>query len=480
VARVLAGRYELEALLGRGSSGGVWRARDITTRRVVAVKIIELAAIDDPVGIAETVARFRREAAILTRLRHPNVVSATEATQVGNELFMVMEMADGVSLASRLQQRADNDWGLFPVRDALRIAGQACAGLAAAHAQGIVHRDVKPSNLMVSARLDVKVIDFGIARLLADKDRITDPSTALGTVAYMSPEQAEGRIDIDGRSDLYSLGCVLYELLAGRRPFTADDPRTLMLMQDTADADPLGSIRPDLPAALCELAGALLMKDRTARPQDAARVLGEIEAISARAASGEPQREADRETYRGPAFAGVVPGVVAGAATEPGRPPWQSPGREPTPRPAQQPQRPVQRGPLRGPRWKGFLRSLTALAARAGSRGQGRRLRPVAQLGRHRLDLGVGLQDLVAHLAAPAGLLVPAERQRRVEHVVAVDPHRAGPQLLGQGVRLGDVLGPDAGPQAVLWRSPRRPRRPRRTAAPGRTAGSRRRSTGRG
>jgi serine/threonine protein kinase len=370
VARVLAGRYELEALLGRGSSGGVWRARDITTSRVVAVKIIELAAIDDPMGIAETVARFRREAAILTRLRHPNVVSATEATQVGNELFMVMEMADGMSLASRLRQRADNDWGLFPVRDALRITGQACAGLAAAHAQGIVHRDVKPSNLMVSARLDVKVIDFGIARLLADKDRITDPSTALGTVAYMSPEQAEGRIDIDGRSDLYSLGCVLYELLTGRRPFTADDPRTLMLMQVTADADPLVSIRPDLPAALCELADALLMKDRAARPQYAARVLGDIEAISAQAASGEPRREADRETYRGPALAGVVPGVVAGAATRPWRLPRQPPGREPAPRPAQQPQPPAQRGPLRGPRWKGFLRSLSTLAARAGSRGQ--------------------------------------------------------------------------------------------------------------
>ena len=339
VARVLAGRYELEALLGQGSSGGVWRARDITTRRVVAVKIVELAAIDDPVRIAETVARFRREAAILARLRHPNVVSAEDATRAGTELFMVMEMADGMSLASRLRQRAGNGWGLFPLRDALRIAGQACAGLAAAHAEGVVHRDVKPSNLMVSARLDVKVIDFGIARLLADNDRITRPSTALGTVAYMSPEQAEGRIDVDGRSDLYSLGCVLYELLAGRPPFTADDPRTLMLMQVTASAEPVASIRPDLPAALCELTGALLMKDRAARPQDATRVLGGIEAIRARLASGEPQQEADRETYRGPALVGVVP-------------------------PAGQP------GPLRGPRWKGILRSLTTLAARAGSRGQ--------------------------------------------------------------------------------------------------------------
>jgi eukaryotic-like serine/threonine-protein kinase len=352
VARVLAGRYELEALLGRGSSGGVWRARDIATRRVVAVKIIELAAIDDPAGVAETVARFCREATILARLRHPNVVSAEDAARVGNELFMVMELADGMSLASRLQQRADNGWGRFPVRDALRIAGQACAGLAAAHAHGVVHRDVKPSNLMVSARLDVKVIDFGIARLLAGNERLTLPSTALGTVAYMSPEQAEGRVDIDGRSDLYSLGCVLYELLAGHPPFTADDPRTLMLMQVTADPDPLESLCPGLPPALGQLAGALLMKDRAARPRDAARVLGDIEAISAGVAGGGPQWEADRETYRGTALVGVVPGVVPAAGpadAEPGRVPRQSPGR-----------------------WKGVLGSLTAVA-RAGSRRPGDR-----------------------------------------------------------------------------------------------------------
>ncbi len=353
MARVLAGRYELEALLGRGSSGGVWRARDIATRRVVAVKIIELAAIDDPAGVAETVARFRREAMILARLRHPNVVSAEDAARVGHELFMVMELADGMSLASRLQQRADKGWGRFPVRDALRVAGQACAGLAAAHAHGVVHRDVKPSNLMVSARLDVKVIDFGIARLLADNERLTLPSTALGTVAYMSPEQAEGRVDIDGRSDLYSLGCVLYELLAGRPPFTAGDPRTLMLMQVTADPDPLESLCPDLPPALAELAGALLMKDRAARPGDAVRVLGDIEAISAGVARGGPQWEADRETYRGAALAGVVPGVVPGAVPAAGSVAAET-------------------GPARGPRWKGVLGSLTAVA-RAGSRRPGQR-----------------------------------------------------------------------------------------------------------
>jgi eukaryotic-like serine/threonine-protein kinase len=316
MTRMLAGRYELEATLGRGASGTVWRARDITTRRVVAVKVIELTAVDDPIRIGETLSRFRREAVILARLRHPNVVSAMDAGRVGNELFMVMEMADGTSLAGRMEHRAGNDWGLFPVRDALRVTGQACAGLAAAHAAGVVHRDVKPGNLVVSPRLDVKVIDFGIARLLADNERITQPSTALGTLAYMSPEQAQGLADVDGRSDLYSIGCVLYELLSGHPPFTANDPQALMLMQVSAQAVPLAGIRPDLPAGLCGLVEALLRKDRAARPPDATDVMHRIEAITASVADSPPSREADRRTFQDPGPA------QRPATASPARPRW--------------------------------------------------------------------------------------------------------------------------------------------------------------
>ena len=253
MTRVLAGRYELEVPLGRGGSGEVWRGRDMATRRPVAVKLVELAEIDDPGLVAETIGRFRREAMVVAGLRHPNIVAALDAGRVGNELFLVMELAPGVSLASMLDQRAARGMGLFPVASVLRIAGQAGAGLAAALAAGVVHRDIKPSNLMVAARLDTKIIDFGIARLLADNSpRLTLPSHMVGTPQYVSPEQARGG-NVDCRADLYSFGCVLYELLAGRPPFLAERPEALLMMQVMDQAVPLSVIRPDLPVGLSGL-----------------------------------------------------------------------------------------------------------------------------------------------------------------------------------------------------------------------------------
>jgi len=209
--------------------GEVWRGRDLATRQPVAVKLVRLASIDDPARVAETIARFRREADTLARLRHPNIVSALEAGRVGDELFMVMELAEGISLAAMLRQRQANGLGMFPVDSVLRIGQQACSGLAAAHAIGVVHRDIKPSNLMVSARGHLTIVDFGIARLLEDNSpRLTAADETIGTLTYMSPEQAAGR-DVDARSDLYSFGCVLYELLAGRPPFVAQVPMIIII-----------------------------------------------------------------------------------------------------------------------------------------------------------------------------------------------------------------------------------------------------------
>jgi hypothetical protein len=319
--RLLGGRYELEVPLGRGASGEVWRGRDMATRRPVAVKLIELAAIDDPGLLAETIGRFRREAMVLAGLRHPNIVAALDAGRAGNELFLVMELARGLSLASMLDQRAARRMGLFPVAGVLHMAGQASAGLAAAHAAGVVHRDIKPSNLMVAARLDIKIIDFGIARLLADNSpRLTLPRHTIGTVAYMSPEQAQAG-NVDGRADLYSLGCVLYELLAGHPPFLADLPEAVLMMQVTDQAVPLSVIRPDLPAALCGLVSDLMEKNRDARPADAAQVISCIAAISGTLGAEVPAHEADRQTVRAddpPATAGrPVHGAVLPEARRP-------------------------------------------------------------------------------------------------------------------------------------------------------------------
>jgi hypothetical protein len=298
---LLAGRYQLEAPLGRGGFGQVWRARDVATRRPVAVKLVALAEITDPALLAETIARFRREAATVAALKHPNIVTAMDAGRVGGELFLVMELAEGASLATFLEQRAARGMGLFPVASVLDIAEQVCAGLGAAHAAGVVHRDIKPGNLMVAAQLRVKIIDFGIVRLIYDNaPRLTLPTLTIGTAAYMSPEQAGGGY-LDGRADLYSFGCVLYQLLAGAPPFTAADAGALIMMQLYDQAIPLSARRGDLPAGLSELVGDLLAKDRAARPADAWQVIARIGAIRAALAAegdhgGAPVHEADRAT----------------------------------------------------------------------------------------------------------------------------------------------------------------------------------------
>jgi serine/threonine-protein kinase len=294
--QILAGRYELEIPLGRGGSGEVWRGRDLASRRQVAVKIVELSQTEDPAALSETIGRFRREATVIGSLRHENIVSSLDAGRVGNQLFMVMELAPGISLASMMDDRGERGLGLFPVSSVLRIAEETCAGLAAAHKAGVVHRDIKPSNLMVTAQLGVKIIDFGIARLLADNSpRLTLQGHTVGTAAYMSPEQAQGS-EVDGRADLYSLGCVLYHLLSGRLPFRSSMPGALLMMQVMDSATPLNIFRPDISDELIGLVSDLMEKDRAARPASAAEVIGRLRAIGGALGAEEPAHEADRQT----------------------------------------------------------------------------------------------------------------------------------------------------------------------------------------
>ncbi len=324
--RVLAGRYELEVPLGRGGSGEVWRGSDLATQRPVAVKLVELSQVDDPGLLAETISRFRREALVVSGLRHPNIVTAVDAGRIGNQLFMVMELAPGISLAAMMDERGARGMGLFPVSSVLRIADQVCGGLAAAHAAGIVHRDIKPSNLMVTPSLGIKIIDFGVARLLTDNTpRLTMPAQTVGTVAYMSPEQAQG-LDVDGRADLYSLGCLLYQLLCGRLPFFSSLPSALLMMHVMDRAVPLANIRPDLPPEVCQLVSDLLEKERDARPASAEQVVARIAEAQRKFGDEVPEFEADRQTIR----AGDQRGAGGGFddfTPDAGRPPVLAPER---------------------------------------------------------------------------------------------------------------------------------------------------------
>ncbi|MBM0229393.1 serine/threonine-protein kinase, partial [Micromonospora sp. ATA51] len=211
--RLLDGRYLPEELLGTGGMGEVWRGRDLRLDRPVAIKVLTAAGLDEPMA-AE---RFDREARAAARLTHPHIVAVYDFGTEADDSYLVMELVEGRTVAALI---AD---GPLPVGQAVSIAMQACDGIAAAHAAGVVHRDVKPGNLIVTPSGTVKICDFGIARLprAGGQNTLTGPATKLGTGSYMSPEQALGR-PVDPRTDLYSLGCTLYAMLAGVPPFSGD------------------------------------------------------------------------------------------------------------------------------------------------------------------------------------------------------------------------------------------------------------------
>jgi serine/threonine-protein kinase len=271
---LLAGRYRLLDPLARGGAGTVWRATDETLGRQVAVKVVDVSASPEPVATA----RFERELHATARLAHPNVVTVYDGGFEADRAYLVMELLAGPSLAELVSAR-----GPLPVDEALDYAAQVCAGLAAAHDASVVHRDLKPSNLVLNEGGIVKLVDLGIARLLAAPDSatltdLTSTGTVLGTAAYIAPEQASGGW-VDGRTDLYALGCVLFFLLSGAPPYEADSPVAVAAQHLHAPVPSLRDRRPDLPIALDGLVRDLLAKDPDRRPQRAQDALARIRAV---------------------------------------------------------------------------------------------------------------------------------------------------------------------------------------------------------
>lgn len=263
--RLIGARYRLGDVLGKSLMSEVRRGEDLRLQRSVAIKLLR----DD--GDPRSVARFEQEAQILARLHHPNVVLVFDTGVDAQDRFIVMELIEGPTLRERL----DND-GPLALEHASEVTSNLASALGFAHGRGIVHRDVKPSNVLLPEDGGVKLVDLGIARLLS-REALTLTLTVLGTARYMSPEQARGD-RVDGRSDLYSLGCVLFEMLTGRTPFEGS-PMALSYAHTNTPPPRVRSINPSVPAAMDELVAALLEKDPAQRPQTGEEVLSSLGAV---------------------------------------------------------------------------------------------------------------------------------------------------------------------------------------------------------
>jgi len=265
---VLGGRYRLVELLGQGGMATIFRATDAQLGREVAVKVLHPQYGRDP----DFVARFRQEAQAAASLSHPNIVAVYDFGTDADGPYIVMELVDGEDVATLLARN-----GPLPPRQAARLAAEVAHALAAAHARGIVHRDVKPGNILVSSDGRVKVADFGIARAWADA-RLTLPGVTLGSVHYFSPEQALGEQATEA-SDIYSLGVVLYELLTGRRPWEGDTPASVAMARVSAPPPLVSAVRPNVPPALEAIDRTALSPDPAARFPNAGAMAAALEAF---------------------------------------------------------------------------------------------------------------------------------------------------------------------------------------------------------
>ncbi len=271
-------RYRLLRPLGTGGMGTVWLAEHKMMRRQVALKVIRPEFLTR----ADAAERFQREVHVAVRLHHPHIVAAHDAEQAGATHFLVMEYVAGENLAEHLKRN-----GPLPVAEACRLARAVALGLQHAHEHGLVHRDIKPHNLMLTADGVVKILDFGLAAFVSGAvpaAGLTGVNMVVGTPDYIAPEQAEDARAADIRSDIYSLGCTLYEMLTGRVPFPGDSTLRKLDAQRTREPEPLDSLCPDAPEELAAVLARMMAKipaERYRTPAEAADALGSFVAASA-------------------------------------------------------------------------------------------------------------------------------------------------------------------------------------------------------
>jgi len=278
VGQVLAGRYKLVELLGQGGMATIFRGHDTQLGRDVAVKVLRAEYGRDPAFVA----RFRQEAQSAAALSHPNVVQVFDYGMEAGDPFIVMEMIDGGDLAAVLKER-----GAFEPLAAARVAEQIFEALDVAHGRGIVHRDIKPTNVLLTTAGRVKVADFGIARAFSEA-QLTMPGTTLGSVHYFSPEQARGEM-VTAASDVYSAGLVLFEMLTGKRAWTGDSAGAVAVARLAGDPPAPSSLRRGVPQILDIAVRRALARVPADRPTagDMAALLGRFIADPEGATAGQ-------------------------------------------------------------------------------------------------------------------------------------------------------------------------------------------------
>jgi len=295
------GDYQIIAVLGAGGMGKVFKVRNTISDRVEAMKVL----LPDLTGEPDLADRFLREIKVLASLDHPNIAGLRTALRFENQLLMVMELVEGVSLDERLRQ------GPLPVADAVGCISQVLYALGYAHSRGVIHRDIKPANMMLTPDGTVKLMDFGIAKGATDR-KLTMTGTTMGSLYYMSPEQIRGEQTLDPRSDLYSVGVSLYELVTGKRPFDGDSQFAIMSAHLEREPVPPIQIEPRLPAQLNELILLSVKRDAGARFQTADAFRNALNSVAAAVAPTLPLAQ-PRTSSPAPQAA---PAVAAAAAPE--------------------------------------------------------------------------------------------------------------------------------------------------------------------
>ena len=315
IGKTLNGRYQITELLGQGGMSAVYKANDPNLRRVVAIKIIHSHLSSDP----EFVRRFEEEAAAVAQLRHPNLIQVFDFNNDDDTYYIVFEYVPGETVQQRLKRLREVNRSMG-IAETTKIIAQAADGLNYAHNKGLVHRDIKPANIMLNVQNNPIVMDFGIAKIMGGTLH-TATGAVLGTAPYMSPEQIKGE-RIDPRTDIYSLGITMFEMLGGRPPFNADSAMTLMMMHVTDPVPDLRQIRPDVPASLVAIVNKSLAKNPGDRFQTAAEFAAALQnpnqaatAITAAAleTSGAQKLDPDK-TVLEPVISGAA---ITGAAAQP-------------------------------------------------------------------------------------------------------------------------------------------------------------------